>query len=131
MKPHARFTLAATTLDAPDAHELAQFYRGLLGWPVRKEEPGWVEIGPPDGGAGLSFQTEPLFTRPRWPSAPSEQQMMMHLDIEVNDLSSAVDQAVALGASVAAFQPQADVRVLYDPAGHPLCLFAGSSCAGQ
>ncbi|WP_406223662.1 VOC family protein [Streptomyces canus] len=70
---------------------------------------------------GLSFQTEPLFTRPRWPSAGSEQQMMMHLDIEVNDLSSAVEDAFALGATD--FQPQDDVRVLFDPAGHPFCLF--------
>ncbi|MFI8194116.1 VOC family protein [Streptomyces sp. NPDC085946] len=124
MKSQPRFSLAATTLDAPNPHELAQFYQGLLWWPVRKEEPGWVEIGPPDGSTGLSFQTEPLFTPPRWPSTRSEQQMMMHLDIEVNDLSSAVEQALALGATVADFQPQADVRVLYDPAGHPFCLFA-------
>ncbi len=90
---------------------------------MQKEEPDWVEIAPPDGGAGLSFQTEPLFTRPQWPSTRSEQQMMMHLDIEVNDLSSAVDHALALGATVTDFQPQADVRVLCDPAGHPFCLF--------
>ncbi|CAL9333841.1 VOC family protein [Streptomyces sp. Tu 3180] len=118
-----RFTLAATTLDAPDAHALARFYQGPLGWPVRKEEPGWVEIAPSDGTAGLSFQTEPLFTRPRWPSARSGQQMMMHLDIEVDDLSPAVERALASGATPADFQPQADVRVLYDPAGHPFCLF--------
>jgi hypothetical protein len=31
MKPRPRFTLAATTLDAPDARELAWFYQGLLG----------------------------------------------------------------------------------------------------
>ncbi|HEY3089759.1 MAG TPA: VOC family protein [Jatrophihabitantaceae bacterium] len=30
--------------------------------------------------------------------------------------------AVALGASVAAYQPQHNVRVLFDPAGHPFCL---------
>ncbi|MFI8231220.1 VOC family protein [Streptomyces sp. NPDC085900] len=123
MRPRPRFTLAATTLDAPDARELARFYERLLGWPVRKEEAGWVEIAPPDGGAGLSFQTEPLFTPPQWPSARSGQQMMMHLDIEVDDLSSAVEQAVALGGTVADFQPQDDVRVLLDPAGHPFCLF--------
>ncbi|MFH8798234.1 VOC family protein [Streptomyces sp. NPDC017936] len=123
MKPQPRLTLAATTLDAPDAHRLARFYQDLLGWPVRKEEPGWVEIGPPDGGAGLSFQTELLFARPRWPSARSEQQMMMHLDIEADDLPSAVEHAVALGATVADVQPQDDVRVLCDPAGHPFCLF--------
>ncbi|MGW3018993.1 VOC family protein [Streptomyces longwoodensis] len=121
MRP--RCTLAATTLDAPDAPALARFYRNLLDWPVRKEEPGWVEIGPPGGGAGLSFQTEPLFTPPRWPSERSAQQMMMHLDIEVTDLPAAVERAVALGARPAGSQPQDDVRVLYDPAGHPFCLF--------
>ncbi|MFF6999019.1 VOC family protein [Streptomyces sp. NPDC008313] len=126
MKPRPRFTFAATTLDAPDAHELARFYRDLLGWPTRKEEPGWVEIASPDGAARLSFQTEPLFTRPRWPAGRHEQQMMMHLDIEVDDLPSAVDHAVARGATVADFQPQADVRVLCDPAGHPFCLFVGN-----
>ncbi|MEU0068815.1 VOC family protein [Streptomyces sp. NPDC006332] len=123
MQTQPRFTLAATTLDAPDCHALARFYRGLLGWPVRKEEPGWVEIAPPDGSAGLSFQTEPLFTRPQWPSTRSEQQMMMHLDIEVDDLPSAVERALALGARMLDFQPQDDVRVLFDPAGHPFCLF--------
>ncbi|GHJ99163.1 glyoxalase [Streptomyces sp. Y2F8-2] len=123
MKPRPRFTLSATTLDAPNAHELARFYRDLLGWPVRKEEPGWVEIAPPDDTAGLSFQTEPSYTRPCWPSTPSDQQMMMHLDIEVNDLPTAVEHARALGATVADFQPQDDVRVLYDPAGHPFCLW--------
>ncbi|MFF7445574.1 MULTISPECIES: VOC family protein [unclassified Streptomyces] len=123
MTPAPRYTLAATTLDAPDPHELARFYRSLLGWPLRKEEADWVEIAPPDGGAGLSFQAEPHFTRPRWPATRSEQQMMMHLDIEVADLPSAVEHAVALGATVADFQPQPDVRVLCDPAGHPFCLF--------
>ncbi|WUH50668.1 hypothetical protein OHO27_41690 [Streptomyces sp. NBC_00443] len=56
MKPQPRFTLAATTLDAPDAHELAQFYQDLLGWPVRKEEPGWVEIAPPTAVPGCRFR---------------------------------------------------------------------------
>ncbi|MFE2644606.1 VOC family protein [Streptomyces nigra] len=73
---------------------------------MRKEEPGWVKIAAPDGSAALSFQTEPLFTRPRWPSTRSEQQMMMHLDIEVNDLSSAVEHARALGGTVATSSPR-------------------------
>jgi hypothetical protein len=47
---------------------------------------------------------------------------MMHFDFEVGDLSSAVTDAVALGAKVADFQPQDNVRVLLDPAGHPFCL---------
>ncbi|MGW1671410.1 VOC family protein [Streptomyces sp. NPDC002324] len=70
-----RFTLAATTLDAPDAREPARFYRRLLRWPTRKEEPDRVEIAPP-GGGGLSFRTEPMYTRPQWPSTRSGQRMV-------------------------------------------------------
>jgi hypothetical protein len=47
---------------------------------------------------------------------------MMHLDFQVGDLDSAVAEAVALGATVASDQPQPNVRVLLDPAGHPFCL---------
>jgi Glyoxalase-like domain len=55
---------------------------------------------------------------PVWPPAGGEQRTTMHLDIEVGDLEAAVADAVALGARVADFQPQDDVRVLLDPAGH-------------
>jgi hypothetical protein len=34
-----------------------------------------------------------------------------------------VAHAVELGAEQAEFQPQTDVRVLLDPAGHPFCLY--------
>jgi hypothetical protein len=47
---------------------------------------------------------------------------MMHFDFQVGDLDSAVAEAVALGASLASAQPQENVRVLLDPAGHPFCL---------
>jgi hypothetical protein len=43
---------------------------------------------------------------------------MVHVDFQVADL----DSAVALGASVATHQPQDNVRVLVDPAGHLCCL---------
>jgi catechol 2,3-dioxygenase-like lactoylglutathione lyase family enzyme len=123
MATQTRFTLSATVLDAPDAGKLAAFYRELLGWRVREEGPEWVMLAPPEGGAGLSFQSEPDFVRPRWPSTPGEQQMMLHLDIEVTDLPAAMAHATALGAASADFQPQEDVRVLFDPVGHPFCLF--------
>jgi len=42
--------------------------------------------------------------------------MMMHLDFEVVDLEAAVTQALEVGAELAAYQPQQDVRVLLDPA---------------
>jgi hypothetical protein len=47
---------------------------------------------------------------------------MMHFDFQVGDLDEAVDEAVALGATLATHQPQDNVRVMLDPAGHPFCL---------
>jgi hypothetical protein len=47
---------------------------------------------------------------------------MMHFDFQVGDLDSAVSEAVDLGARPASAQPQENVRVLLDPAGHPFCL---------
>jgi Glyoxalase-like domain len=46
-------------------------------------------------------------------------QRPMYFDFQVGDLDSAVADAVALGASLAAAQPQENVRVLFDPVGHP------------
>ncbi|MFF0309022.1 VOC family protein [Streptosporangium sp. NPDC004379] len=118
-----RMTLTATVLGAPDARELAAFYRRLLGWEVREDSPDWVSLAAPGGGAGLSFQTEKDHVRPIWPAGPGDQQMMMHLDIEVDDLDIAGAHAVAAGAALATYQPQEDVRVYLDPAGHPFCLW--------
>jgi hypothetical protein len=49
--------------------------------------------------------------------------MQLHLDIQVEDLVAATAFAQSLGARAAEFQPQADVRVMLDPDGHPFCLF--------
>jgi predicted enzyme related to lactoylglutathione lyase len=118
-----QLALTATVLDAPDAHALADFYHRLLGWPIGTDEPDWVTLRPPGGGPGLSFQTESAYVRPTWPAGPGDQQMMMHLDIEVDDLTAAGAHAVAGGAVLAEYQPQTDVRVYVDPAGHPFCLW--------
>ncbi|MFJ5308350.1 VOC family protein [Streptomyces sp. NPDC088350] len=119
--------LSTVVLDARDAHELAGFYLRLLGYVIRAEESDWVLIGPPDGGTGLSFQTEPEYVPPVWPTRnPGEQQMMLHLDIEVDDLETETARAVAEGATLAEYQPQDHVRVFFDPAGHPFCLWIRS-----
>jgi hypothetical protein len=52
--------------------------------------------------------------------------MQIHLDIEVSDLDEAVAWAVSQGAELAKFQPQTDVRVMLDPAGHPFCLWVAT-----
>ncbi|HSV66013.1 MAG TPA: VOC family protein [Mycobacteriales bacterium] len=123
MAPAPRMTLSGVVLDSPDARALADFYRRLLGWTVSQDEPEWVKLVPPDGGAGLSFQADEGYQRPVWPAGPGDQQMQVHLDIEVDDLDLAGQSAVAAGAVLADYQPQESVRIYLDPAGHPFCLF--------
>jgi catechol 2,3-dioxygenase-like lactoylglutathione lyase family enzyme len=115
--------LTAAVLDSSDALALANFYHQLFpDWVLRADEPGWATLRTPDG-AGLSFATESGYVRPTWPTSVGEQQMMLHLDIEVDDLDAAGAIAVAAGAVLADFQPQDDVRVYFDPDGHPFCLW--------
>ena len=120
-----KLTLSSVVLGAPDARELAAFYQQIFGWTVVEDEPDWVRLRPTDGGPGLSFQTETEHIRPTWPAGPGDQLMMMHLDIEVDDLDAAGARAVSAGAVLAEYQPQDGVRVYLDAAGHPFCLFLG------
>ena len=116
-----------TVLDAPDGLALAEFYARLLGWQLFPDPPGGAAVAPSkDAGYNLAFQTEPLYQRPVWPVVEGQPQMMMHLDIQVDDLDEAVAYAVECGAELAEHQPQRDVRVLLDPAGHPFCLYTDS-----
>ena len=112
-------SLSGVVLDSPNARELAAFYCNLLGWEIDDDEGDWVT----GGGTKLSFQSEPEYQRPTWPSRRDRQQMMLHLDIQVADLEVAHAHAVAVGAVPAEWQPQKDVMVYTDPAGHPFCFF--------
>ncbi len=119
-----RMNLTATVLGTLDPAQLGAFYQTLLGGRLTVHEPEWVTLRPEGGGAGLSFQYEEQHVPPVWPAGPGDQQMMMHLDIEVDDLATAGTRALAAGATLADFQPQHDVRVYLDPAGHPFCLWS-------
>ncbi len=119
----ANLTLSGVVLGARDPQALASFYETLLGYERTQDEPGWVTLRPPGGGTGLSFQTESEHVRPVWPGGAGDQQMQVHLDIEVQDLEAAGAVARDAGATLAEHQPQEHVRVWLDPAGHPFCLF--------
>jgi predicted enzyme related to lactoylglutathione lyase len=121
MPPTLTFT--TVNISAPDPHLLGRFYQQLLGGELSADEPDWVVLRPPNGGVGIAFQTETDYARPVWPAGPDNQQMMMHLEIGVDDLDTATALATAAGATVADYQPQDDVRVCLDPAGHPFCLW--------
>jgi len=125
MANDAEVTLSAVVLGTPDPGALARFYAALLDWELLLEERGWVSIGPPAGGVGLSFQEEEDHVAPTWPPEAGTQQMQLHLDFKVRDLAAAGERAARLGARLSGHQPEPDVRVFLDPAGHPFCLFEG------
>lgn len=97
-------TLTTINISAPSPGALARFYSRLLGWPIAVEEPDWVLLRDPAGGVGIAVQTETDYQRPTWPA-------------------TAGAHAAACGATLAGDQPQDDVRVYLDPAGHPFCLW--------
>jgi catechol 2,3-dioxygenase-like lactoylglutathione lyase family enzyme len=116
--------LQCVVLDCPDAMELAQFYRSLLGGAVNQPDPRWtvgsgfstLHVG---SGLVLAFQRVPDHRAPRWPDPAYPQQS--HLDVEVPDLDRAQAQVLAEGATLLHADPRG-WRVFADPAGHPFCL---------
>lgn len=110
-------------LEAPDPAVLGRFYAELLGWAVCKEDEDGLALDAGEGVGYLAVQRAEVYEPPVWPPRPGTQGMQLHLDFEVSDLAAAVAHAVELGATVAGHQPQDDVRVLLDPAGHPFCLY--------
>jgi catechol 2,3-dioxygenase-like lactoylglutathione lyase family enzyme len=128
--------VTSVTIGARDPRELAAFYQRLLGWTVSAQYParpgfppedGWAQVRPPAGRTGptLNFEYEEHYVPPAWPSQPGKQHITQHLDIAVRNLEESVAWAIEAGARLADFQPQEHVRVLFDPAGHPFCLFLG------
>jgi catechol 2,3-dioxygenase-like lactoylglutathione lyase family enzyme len=114
-------------IDCADARELADFYARLLGWEVSHGADDWFRVDDPAGGVGLNIQADPQYTPPVWPERPNSQAKMLHFEIEVDDVDAAARYAMSVGASEASPQPAdrdpRQLRVMYDPAGHPFCLY--------
>ena len=116
-------------IDCVDAEPVARFYERLLEFEVREfRPPEWAQLWDPGGGVHLNIQGEvPGYQPPTWPEQADEQQKMIHFEVEVDDLQTAIATALAAGGSEAPWQPPdrdpSRIRIMLDPAGHPLCLF--------
>ncbi len=117
-------TMHAVVLECPDPAALADFYGRLLGWPLVRDESDWATLRPtPEEGMRLSFQRAPDYRAPVWPDPASS--MQYHLDVTVADLDRGEEEALKLGATKMAHQPEPDdFRVFADPVGHLFCLCA-------
>ena len=117
------------TIDCEWAGPMATFYEGLLGFEIRDLGPGgrWAQLFDPDGGVHLNIQGDDWYQPPTWPETPGELTKMFHFEVQVDDLEAAVARAIELGGTEARWQPpdrnRERIRVMLDPAGHPLCLF--------
>ncbi len=110
--------------DTADLAAESTFWAGLLGGTVAAED-DWHTVLV-DGEPRLGFQLAPNHVPPEWPDGVPQQ---IHLDLYVEDVRSAHDEAVALGARL--LKPAADLeategfQVYADPSGHPFCLCWG------
>lgn len=115
-------------IDCADAGPVAHFYERLLGFEIGEyAPPRWAQLRDPAGGIHLNIQGEDWYEPPRWPEQPGTQDKMMHFEIRVDDLEAAIGTAIEAGGIEAPWQPPdrnpRRIRIMLDPAGHPLCLF--------
>ena len=127
MGPRPRIEWKGLAIDCADAPPMARFYEGLLGFEIHEVGPRWAQLFDPAGGVHLNIQGGEWYRPPTWPEQPGELTKMMHLEVQVDDLEAALALALELGGSEAPWQPPdrnpARLRIVLDPAGHPLCLF--------
>jgi catechol-2,3-dioxygenase len=109
--------LYGVCIDTEDPGGLGSFYAELLGMPLSWEGDEGALLGG-EGGA-VYFQRVQRHVRPQWPDAAHPQQG--HVDVWVEDIEQAQQQALAIGATPLP-GGGAEFRVYADPSGHPFCL---------
>jgi hypothetical protein len=121
-----KITRRIVVFDAADLAAESTFWASLLsGTVVTDDDEGWHSVVV-DGEWCMGVQLAPDHVPPEWPDGAPQQ---IHLDLWVDDLAGAHEQAIALGARLlkAADDLAADegFQVYADPAGHPFCLCWG------
>lgn len=107
-------------IDCPDTKRLREFYAGLTPW---SQDFHWTALIAENGMVVHFMQADFDYIPPVWPEEPGKEQKQMHFNFQVDDLLSAVEEAIKLGATKAAEQYGGEHFVtLLDPDGHPFCL---------
>lgn len=114
--PHA----GAVVIDCADLDRVVGFWSALLEARVTRREAGWADLEPLGaGGPILAFQRVP---------ERKNGKNRLHLDLEVQDLTTAARRARTLGATPAGDVHAADGgggspwQVWRDPEGNEFCL---------
>jgi catechol 2,3-dioxygenase-like lactoylglutathione lyase family enzyme len=117
-------TIGDLSIDCADPARTRDFYAAFTGWEKRKAYGCPAVIS--DGGLLILFMgCEFEYAPPVWPEEPRKQQKQMHFNFQVDDVPSAVAEAIKLGAIKTAAQYGGEHYVtMLDPEGHPFCLCA-------
>jgi predicted enzyme related to lactoylglutathione lyase len=119
-KGYGVLPIPSVNIDCPDTKKLRAFYAELTEW---DRDFHWTALVTDNGLVVHFMQSDFDYIPPVWPEKPGKQQKQMHFNFQVDDLPSAVDEAIKLGATKAASQYGGDHFVtLFDPVGHPYCL---------
>ena len=104
--------------DAADIEPESTFWAAMLGGEITRDD-DWHSIEV-NGVKELAVQWAPDHLPPQWPDGRPQQ---IHLDLVVEDIAAAHNEAVALGAELLRQAEEGeDFNVYADPAGHPFCL---------
>ena len=114
-------TIGDLTIDCADAERSRNFYADLTGW-EKIVAFDCLALKADIGMTILFVETDILYVPPIWPEEPGKQQKQMHFNFQVNDLPSAVEEAIKHGATKADAQYGGEHFVtMLDPEGHPFC----------
>lgn len=117
-----RINHQVVVFDAADLDAESSFWAGVLGGTVDVDD-GWHMVFV-DGQPRVGIQLAPDHVPPDWPHGDPPQQI--HLDLWVDDIDTAHEHVVGLGARVLKEAEPSDgpdnFQVYADPAGHPFCL---------
>jgi len=112
-------TLHEIVFDCPNPEALARFWQALIGGEVVEESDDWVVLDGDDEGFYIGFQKVP---------ERKSGKNRLHLDVDVDDLASAVDDAEQLGARKIGAVVDSDddpFQVMADPEGNEFCFITG------
>ena len=118
------FTIGSLMIDSANAKRARDFYVDVLG--LEKITAFGCPAFKADNGFVIAFlETDIPHVPPVWPEEVGKEQKQMHLDFGVDDLPSAVEEAIRLGGTKAEVQFGGDDSyyvTMLDPDGHPFCL---------
>jgi len=109
-------SLHEIVVDCSNPEALARFWQALIGGEVEVESPDWVVLDGDDDEFFIGFQQVP---------EPKSGKNRIHLDVDVDDLARAVDEAEQLGArklgQVVVDDDGGSFQIMADPGGNEFC----------